>query len=348
MTISINGRKIGANFPPYVIAEISGNHNGQLARALKLVEAAKSAGADAVKMQTYTADTITIDHGGPEFRIESGPWAGKTLYELYDQAHTPWDWHEPLFLRAKELGLTIFSSPFDNSAVDFLENLRVPAYKIASFELLDIPLIEKIAGTGKPLIMSTGMADFDEIERALNAARGSGANDIVLLHCVSGYPTPPKEANLQTLRDLAEKFKIDIGLSDHTMGTAVSIAAVALGASVIEKHFTMARSDGGPDSSFSLEPNELAELVNGCKNSWEAIGKVYYGLKPSEKENVNFRRSLFAVENISSGELFTARNVRSIRPGHGLHPASLPLVLGKVAARNILRGTPLNWGDIEK
>lgn len=339
---NIAGRPIGPEHPPYVIAEMSGNHNGDIRRAFALLEAAKAAGVDAVKMQTYTADTITIDHDSADFRISDGLWAGKTLYALYQEAHTPWDWHHDLFNKARELGLTIFSSPFDESAVDFLEELNAPAYKIASFEAVDLPLIRRVAATGKPLIISTGMANLDEIGEALEAARSAGANDVVLLHCVSGYPTPACEANLHTLPHLAATFGTPVGLSDHSMGIAVSVAAVALGACVIEKHFTLCRADGGPDAAFSLEPQELAELTSGCRTAWEALGEIGFERKPSEETNVRFRRSLYVVEDIQAGELFTSRNVRSIRPGFGLPPKLLAEVLGKQARVPVLRGTPLS------
>jgi N-acetylneuraminate synthase len=345
--ISIAGRAIGSNEPPYVIAEMSGNHNGDLGRALAIVDAAAKAGAAAVKLQTYTADTLTIDHDGPEFKIDSGPWRGRTLYDLYDEAHTPWDWHIQLFDRARELGITIFSSPFDAGAVDLLEGLGAPAYKIASFEIVDIPLIERAAATKKPLIISTGLAGPDEISDALAAARQHGGEEIILLHCISGYPTPPGEANLRTIPALAEKFGVPIGLSDHTHGTAVAIAAVALGAVAVEKHVTLRRADGGPDSTFSLEPEELANLCAACRTAWEALGDVRLGPVASEEGNRIFRRSLYAVEDIPAGAALTIENVRSIRPGLGLAPKYLTDLIDRRAKTPIARGTPLDWSLIE-
>ena len=339
--ISIKGRKIGNNFPPYIIAEISGNHNGDINKALKLIEEAHAAGVDAVKIQTYTADTITIDHNSEEFRIEEGLWKGKYLHELYDEAHTPWDWHESLFEKGAELGLTIFSSPFDFTAVDFLEKFNVPAYKVASFELLDLPLVSYIASKKKPLIMSTGMANEREIKDAVNTAKRAGATEISLLHCVSGYPTPINETNLATIKSMSGNFNLPIGLSDHTLGTVVSTAAVSLNASIIEKHFTLDRSDKGPDSNFSLEPKELKKLVNDCKSAWEAIGIANFDVKPSEKPNLKFRRSLYAVQDINKGELITNQNIKSIRPGYGMHPKNITSIIGKKANRNIKRGTAL-------
>jgi pseudaminic acid synthase len=344
MTFHIAGRAIGPGEPPYVIAELSGNHNGDIARAFRLIEAAKQAGADAVKLQTYTADTITIDHEGPGFVIEGGLWHGRKLYDLYGEAHTPWDWHPALFAHAQKVGITCFSSPFDATAIDLLERLGAPAYKIASFEIVDTPLIRRAAATGKPLIVSTGMAQAAEIADAMAAVReGNREAGLVLLHCVSGYPTPAEEANLARIPALAARFGVPVGLSDHTLGVEVAIAAVALGAVVIEKHVTLARADGGPDASFSLEPHELEALVKGARSAHAALGRADYGRAASEEGNMAFRRSLYAVADIAAGEAFTEANVRSIRPGHGLPPKELPQVLGRRAARAIARGTPLSW-----
>jgi N-acetylneuraminate synthase len=344
---AIAGRKIGPDQPPYVIAEMSGNHNGDIGRALALIEAAAAAGADAVKLQTYTADTITIDHDGPGFVIKGGLWDGRRLYELYQDAHTPWDWHPRLFEHARKLGITAFSSPFDPTAVAFLNALGAPAFKVASFELVDTPLIGCMARTGKPLILSTGLASPEDIGEAVAAARAAGAEDIVLLHCTSGYPTPPSQMHLRTMPDLGARYGAHIGLSDHSMGTAVSVAAVALGACVIEKHFTLARADGGPDSAFSLEPDELARLVQDCRGAWEALGAVHYEEVEAEKASCEHRRSLYVVADLAAGEILTEAHVKSIRPGHGLAPKHLFEVLGRKAARDLKRGEPLAWGLVE-
>ncbi len=346
--IKIDGRPIGPDHPPYVVAEISGNHNGDLGRAQALVEAAAEAGVDAVKLQTYTPETITLNHDGPGFIIESGLWRGRKLFELYEDAHTPWSWHEMLFEKARDLGVTIFSSPFDITAVDLLHELGAPAFKIASFEMIDHPLIESCAATGKPLIISTGIATKAEISEAIEAARRGGCKEIILLHCVSGYPTDPIDSNLRTIIDLKESFNTVTGLSDHTQGIAVPVAAISLGACFIEKHFTLRRADGGPDAEFSLEPRELKELVSSCRIAWEALGQVHYNIKVSEKTNQSLRRSLYVVLDIPNGEKFTKENVRSIRPGFGIEPKLLPTVLGQYATRDLKRGEPLDWDMIKR
>ncbi len=340
---SIDGRLIGPGQSPYVIAEMSGNHNGDIERAFRLMQAAKDAGADAVKLQTYTADTITIDHDGPGFVVEGGLWDGRRLYDLYQEAHTPWEWHEQLFAKGRELGITVFSSPFDRTAIDFLADLDAPAYKIASFEAIDLPLIRHAASKAKPLVISTGMCSAEEIQEAVNAAREAGCSELVLLHCVSTYPAPYHEANLRAVAALAERFDSIAGLSDHTMGVAVPIAAVALGAHVIEKHFTLRRADGGPDSAFSLEPEELKAVCDGCRIAASALGSVRFGPTDSERESVTYRRSLYVVEDIAAGAALTERNVRSIRPGYGLPPKYLPEVVGRATARDLCRGEPLDW-----
>jgi pseudaminic acid synthase len=347
-TISIAGREIGSQFPPYVVAEMSGNHNGDINRAFAIMEAAKDAGADAIKLQTYTAETITIDCDGPGFQISEGLWKGRTLFELYGEAHTPWEWHEALFAKGKELGITVFSSPFDPTSIELLESLDAPAYKIASFEIVDIPLIEKAAATGKPLIISTGMASQQEAHDAVMAARKAGNGGVILLHCTSGYPTPVQDANLVTMSQLAEDFEVAVGLSDHTYGTVVSVAATALGACFIEKHFTLSRADGGPDADFSLEPAELLALTTDCRAAWLARGEVNYGAAGSEKGSVEFRRSLYAVKDIAAGEVFTETNTRSIRPGYGLKPVHLYEIIGSKAVVDIKRGTPMQWSLIEE
>jgi pseudaminic acid synthase len=346
-TISIAGRKIGPGEPPYIIAEMSANHNGSLDRALAIVEMAKASGADAIKLQTYKADTITIDFDGPEFLLNEGLWAGRRLYELYQSAAMPWEWHAPLFKRAKEIGITIFSSAFDATAVDLLQSLDAPAYKVASLETGDVALIQRIAATGKPMIVSTGASEIAEIEEAVAAARAGGCKDLILLQCTSGYPTPASESNLRTIPDMAAKFDCLVGLSDHTYGTAVPVAAVALGACVIEKHVTLRRADGGVDSDFSLEPEELTRLVTDCRIAFEAIGRVHYQVSPSERAIRPLRRSLYVVKDLAAGEAITEAHIRSIRPGKGLAPKYLKAVLGKKAAKPLKRGQPLDWSMVE-
>jgi N-acetylneuraminate synthase len=341
--ITIAGRRIAADAPPYVIAELSANHNGRLDTALKIVEEAKKAGAEAVKLQTYRPDTITLDSDGPGFVIEGGLWHGRRLYDLYQEAHMPWDWHRPLFDRARELGITIFSSPFDPTAVDLLEDLNAPAYKIASFEAVDLPLIRHVAGTRKPMIISTGMADADEIDEAVQAARDGGCTELALLHCVSGYPAPAADYNLRTLSDMIGRWGVVTGLSDHTLDNTTAIAAVALGAALVEKHFTLDRDGGGPDDSFSLLPAELAQLCQGARTAWSALGNVDYGRKSSEIGNAQFRRSLYFVKPLKAGDLVTADAVRSVRPGFGLAPKFLDDVIGKRAAHDIAANTPVAW-----
>jgi N-acetylneuraminate synthase len=339
--VKIAGRPIGPGHPPYVICELSGNHNGSLDRALQMMEAAAATGCDAIKLQTYTPDTITIRHDGPGFRIKGGLWEGRTLHDLYREAHTPFEWHEALFNRARRLGVTLFSSPFDETAVNLLEGLGAPAYKIASFEAIDLPLIARVARCGKPMIISTGMCNLAEIQDAVTTARTHGCNEIVLLHCVSSYPAVFEDANLATIPHLASAFDAVAGLSDHTPGSAAPAAAIALGACVIEKHFTLARADGGPDAAFSLEPAEFRTLVEDCRNAWRAVGRVTYDIEGSEKANIVFRRSLYAVRPIARGEPFTAANTRSIRPGFGLAPKHLPRVLGRRATRDVAYGEPI-------
>lgn len=339
--ISINGRKIGPNHPPYIIAELSANHNGDINRAFQIMEEAKKAGADAIKLQTYTHETITMDCDSEEFQIHGGLWDGQTLYELYKGAHMPWEWHKPLFEKAQELGITIFSSPFDFSAVELLEELDAPAYKIASFEVVDLPLIKRVAQTGKPMIISTGMANQEEIAEAIKTAKDSGCQELVVLHCVSGYPAPADQYNLRTIADIAERFDVLSGLSDHTIDNATAVTSIALGACLIEKHVTMDRNGGGADDSFSLEPLELQALCQDTKTAWQALGKVNYERTEAEKGNVKFRRSLYVVKDVAEGEVFTPENVRSIRPGFGLAPSLYEEVIGKVAKSFIKKGTPL-------
>lgn len=345
--IQIAGRRIASDTTPYIIAELSANHNGSLDTALKIVDEAKKAGADAVKLQTYTADTITLNSNSEEFQIHGGLWDGKTLYQLYQEAHMPWDWHNPLFEHARKLGITIFSSPFDTTAVDLLEDLNAPAYKIASFEAVDLPLIRYVASTGKPMIISTGMANFEEIEEAIQAAREGGCKELAILHCVSGYPAPASDYNLRTITDMKERFGLVTGLSDHTLDNTTAIASVVLGASIIEKHFTLSRSGGGPDDSFSLEPAELAALCRDSKTAWSALGEVNYRRKSSEQVNVQFRRSLYFVENLKAGDIITADAVRSVRPGFGLSPKYFDEVIGKRVRRDVTNITPVKWELLE-
>lgn len=343
LAISIAGRRIAADERPFVIAELSANHNGSLESALHLIEAARAAGADAVKLQTYRPETITLDCADEAFRIRGGLWDGRTLFDLYRQAHTPWEWHRPLFDHARRVGITVFSSPFDTTAVDLLEDLDAPAYKIASFEAVDLPLIRYVAATGKPMIISTGMADADEIAEAIDAARVGGCKELALLHCVSGYPAPAADYNLRTIADMRERFGLVVGLSDHTLDHATALASVALGAAIIEKHFTLDRHAGGPDDSFSLEPRELTELCSGCRTAWEALGRVDYGRKSSELGSVQFRRSLYFVKALKAGETVTADAVRSVRPGFGLAPKHYETVIGRVLQRDVTVATPVSW-----
>ena len=345
--IRIAGRPVGPGQPPYIVAELSANHGGSLERALAVMTAAKEAGADAIKLQTYTADTITIDHDGPGFTIEGGLWHGRRLYELYEEAHTPWDWHAALFAKGRKLGIPVFSTPFDSTAVDFLEQFDPPAHKIASFEMVDLPLIRKVVATGRPVIMSTGMASAEEIAEAVDVFRSAGGRELVLLHCVSGYPTPAEQTNLRRIPALASAFECPVGLSDHTLGTDVAVAAIALGACLIEKHFTLRRADGGLDATFSLEPDELRRLVEGTRTAFAALGSGEPVRSDVESGSKVFRRSIYAVRDIAEGELMTESNVRIIRPGYGLPPRDLPRVLGRRARRAIARGTALSWDLIE-
>lgn len=345
--IEIAGRPIGPDHSPYVIAELSANHNGKLETALRIIEEAKKAGADAVKLQTYKPDTITLNCDSEDFKIRGGLWDGRTLYELYEEAHMPWDWHKPLFDRARQLGITIFSSPFDNTAIDLLEDLNAPAYKIASFEAVDLPLIKYAASTGKPMIISTGMADAEEIQEAIDAAREGGCKQLAVLHCVSGYPAPAEDYNLRTIPDMIERFGLVTGLSDHTLDNTTAITSVAMGASIIEKHFTLDRSGGGPDDSFSLEPDELAALCKGTKTAWSALGRVDYGRKSSEQGNVKFRRSLYFVKDMKAGDVITSDCIRSVRPGFGLAPKEHENLIGKSLNSNVNFGAAVRLNFIE-
>lgn len=345
--IEIDGRNIGPEHPPYIIAELSANHNGDINRAIEIMKMAKRSGADAIKIQTYTQDTLTIDCDKEDFKIKGGLWDGRTLYDLYSEAHMPWEWHKPLFDKAKELGITIFSSPFDYTAVDLLEELGAPAYKIASFEAIDIPLIEYVAKTGKPMIISTGMANKEEIGDAINAAQGAGCNNLVILHCVSGYPAPVEDYNLKTIPDMANRFNVLTGLSDHTIDNSTAITSVALGACLIEKHVTLDRDGGGPDDSFSLEELELSQLCRDSELAWLALGDINYNRKESEKGNVVFRRSLYVVKDVNKGDLINHENVRSIRPGFGLPPKVLSSIVGKKFVMNVSRGSALKENMFE-
>lgn len=340
--IQIGKRKIGTAYKPYIVAEMSANHNGSLTEAFKIIEAAKRAGADAIKLQTYEAQTITIDSSDDEFIIKSGLWSGETLYDLYKRAQTPFAWHEALFNKAHEVGITIFSTPFDETAVELLEELNAPAYKIASFEAVDIPLIKRVAKTKKPMIISTGMADLDEIAEAVEAARSTGCDDLILLHCVSGYPTPVEQTNLRTMNDLAKRFDVLVGLSDHTLGVVASVASVALGAVFIEKHMTVSRDNGSADALFSLTPDEFSRLVIESNQAWEALGSVCYKRKECESDNVIFRRSIYVVKDIAEGEIFTNDHIRCIRPGYGLKPKHFESIIGKECKKAIKAGTPMH------
>lgn len=345
--IKIHDRMIGPGLPAYIIAEMSANHGQSLDEAVRIIHAIKECGADAVKIQTYTPDTLTIDCDRPEFQIGKGTlWEGKNLYKLYAEAYTPWDWQPRLKAIAESLGLHFFSTPFDDTAVDFLEDMQAPAYKIASFELVDIPLIRKVARTGKPIIMSTGMGTVEEIEDAVASIRAEGNQQLALLKCTSAYPAAPEEMNLQTIPDLAERFGVPVGLSDHTLGISVPVAAIALGACIVEKHFTLSRSVVGPDSAFSLEPREFKELVQSIRFAEKSLGRVHYGVSERERASATFRRSLFAVQAIKAGEAFTPANVKSIRPGYGLPPKFYDHVIGSMATRDIERGMPLTWDMI--
>lgn len=346
-TIEIDGTKIGARCAPYIIAEMSGNHNHDFERAKRLLKIAKDSGANAIKLQTYTPDTMTISCDKDYFKITEGPWKGNNLYNLYEMAHTPWEWHKELFAYAKELGITIFSTPFDETAVDFLEELDVPAYKIASFEVTDLPLIKYVAEKGKPMIISSGMANLGEIEDALETIKSTGNDQVILLHCVSGYPTPIAESNIQTMVDLKKRFGTIIGLSDHTLSTSVAVASIALGAALVEKHYTDDRNNEGPDSAFSLEPAELKTLVDHCNEAYESIGEIGYSRKESEEKSVVFRRSIFFVKDIKAGEVVTEEHIRRIRPGYGLKPKHFNEVVGKKVTADITRGTPVSWDNLE-
>jgi pseudaminic acid synthase len=347
--ITINNKKIGLGQPPFIIAEMSGNHNQSLERALEIVDAAAKSGAHALKIQTYTPDTMTLDLDEREFHISDPKslWAGNSLYKLYGEAYTPWEWHKPIFDRASELGIIAFSTPFDDTAVDFLESLDVPCYKIASFENTDLPLIRRVAATGKPLIISTGMASIAELDDTVKATREAGCKDLILLKCTSTYPASAGNTNILTIPHMHELFGCEVGLSDHTMGVGVSVASIALGATVIEKHFTLNRADGGVDSTFSMEPSEMRQLVVETERAWQALGKVSYGVTEAEKKSIAFRRSLYVVQDVKAGDVLTKENVRAIRPGLGLPTKYLDVVLGKNVSQDINRGTALTWDLIK-
>ncbi|MDB5438498.1 MAG: N-acylneuraminate-9-phosphate synthase [Caulobacteraceae bacterium] len=345
--IEIDGRLIGPEFEPFVICELSGNHNGSLDRALAMIDAAVATGADAIKLQTYTADSITMPVDRPEFRIEGGLWHGRSLHDLYDEAHTPYEWHRALFERARQLGVILFSTPFDQTAIDLLEGLDAPAYKIASFEVVDLPLIRAVASCRKPMIISTGLANEQEIADALETAHAGGASQVALLHCISAYPAPMEEANVRTVPLLAQRFGTVVGLSDHTHGLAASVASIALGGSIVEKHFTLARADGGPDAAFSLEPHEFRDLVSNCKDAWRALGQAGFDLKGSEAGNIVYRRSIYVSRDVAAGEPLSLDNIRTIRPGHGLAPRHLPDLVGRHAKRGLKRGEALTWDMVD-
>jgi N-acetylneuraminate synthase len=345
--VTIASRAIGSGQPPFLVAELSANHNGSLERALRHVREARDRGADAIKFQTYTPDTLTLQSNREDFRIKGGTWDGFTLYDLYSQAYMPWEWHEPLFAEARRVGLIAFSTAFDATAVDLLDRLDVPAIKVASFEAVDLDLLATVASTGRPVILSTGMATLGEIDQAVSTLRANGCRELVLLHCVSAYPAPATDANLRTIAHMADAFDVPVGLSDHTTGVSVACAAVAHGACLIEKHFTLSRADGGPDSTFSIEPAELADLCGGCRTAWEAQGTVSYARESSEASSLVFRRSIYAVRDIGQGETLSRENVRVIRPGFGLAPRYLPQVLGRRARRTIGAGEPIAWALFE-
>ncbi len=340
-SLSIDSRLVGLDSAPYIIGEMSANHNGNIENAFELIRQAKLAGVDAVKLQTYTADTITLDADTEDFKITGGLWDGRTLHDLYQEAYTPWEWHKPLFEKAREIGITIFSSPFDATAVDMLEDLNAPAYKVASFEATDLPLIKYVAQTGKPMIISTGMANDLEIEEAIEAARAGGCKELAILHCVSGYPAPSSDYNLRTLKDMQDRFGLVTGLSDHTLDNTTAIASVALGASIIEKHVTLDRQGGGPDDSFSLEEKELLHLCEASRTCWEALGAVNYGRKSSETQNAQFRRSLYFVKPLKAGDVITPDSIRSVRPGYGLPPKMYDEVVGRKVTQDVDFATPV-------